>query len=71
MTDLFAPSFMRPVVPDPGLFEQHGGPANGGFAGTGTTTSWSGAARTRVISAKTVLDVRGGLNYYKNITSTQ
>ena len=25
---------------------------------------------TRVISAKTVLDVRGGLNYYRNVTST-
>ena len=30
---------MRPVVFDPGLFGQYGGPANGGFAGTGTNTS--------------------------------
>jgi len=68
----FRLSFMRPVVFDPGSFEQYGGPANGGFAGTGTNTSWSGAGTwTRVISAKTVLDVRGGLNYYKNVTSTQ
>ena len=68
----FRLSFMRPVVFDPGLFEEYGGPANGGFAGTGTNTSWSGAGTwTRVISAKTVLDVRGGLNYYKNVTSTQ
>ena len=36
-------SFMRPVVFDPGLFGQYGGPANGGFAGTGTNTSYSTA----------------------------
>jgi hypothetical protein len=65
-------SFMRPVVFDPGLFGQYGGPANGGFAGTGTNTSYSTAATwTRVFSKSTVLDVRGGLNYYRNITSTQ
>ncbi|MEO6235429.1 MAG: carboxypeptidase-like regulatory domain-containing protein, partial [Vicinamibacterales bacterium] len=37
-------SFMRPVLFDPGLFGQYGGPANGGFAGTGTNTSYSTAA---------------------------
>jgi hypothetical protein len=64
-------SFMRPVVFDPGLFGEFGGPANGGFAGTGTNTSSSTAVTwTRVFSAKTVLDVRGGLNYYHNVTST-
>ena len=64
-------SFMRPVVFDPGLFGQYGGPANGGFAGTGTNKSFSTAATwTRVVSKSTVLDVRGGLNYYRNITST-
>ncbi len=64
-------SFMRPVVFDPAVFGQYGGPANGGFAGTGTNTSTSTAITwTRVISAKTVLDVRGGLNYYHNVTST-
>ncbi len=64
-------SFMRPVVFDPGLFGQYGGPANGGFAGTGTNTSSSTAVTwTRVFTAKTVLDVRGGLNYYHNVTST-
>src|SRR5262249_13002764 len=36
-------SFMRPVVFDPGVFGQYGGPANGGFAGTGTNTSYSTA----------------------------
>ena len=51
---------------------QYGGFANGGFAGTGTNTSYSSAATwTRVFSAKTVLDVRGGLNYYHNVTTTE
>ena len=36
-------SFMRPVVFDPGAFGEYGGPANGGFAGTGTNTSYSSA----------------------------
>ncbi|HVD94193.1 MAG TPA: TonB-dependent receptor [Vicinamibacterales bacterium] len=64
-------SFMRPVVFDPGLFGQFGGPANGGFAGRGTNNSASTAATwTRVFSKSTLLDVRGGLNYYRNITST-
>jgi hypothetical protein len=64
-------SFMRPVVFDPALFGQYGGPANGGFAGTGTNTSYSSAGTwTRVFNAKTVLDVRAGLNYYHNVTST-
>ncbi len=49
----FRLSFMRPVVFDPGLFGEYGGPANGGFAGTGTNTSWSGAGTwTRVFSAQ-------------------
>lgn len=64
-------SFMRPVVFDPGLYDQYGGPANTGFAGTGTNTSYSSAVTwTRVINASTVLDLRGGLNYYHNITTT-
>jgi hypothetical protein len=64
-------SFMRPVVFDPGLFGQYGGAANGGFAGTGTNTSTSNAMNwTHVFSPSTLLDVRGGLNYYHNVTST-
>jgi hypothetical protein len=64
-------SFMRPVVFDPGLFGQYGGPANGGFAGTGTNTAYSTAGTwTRVFSKSTVLDVRGGVNYYRNTTVT-
>ena len=65
-------SFMRPVVFDPGLYGKYGGPANGGFAGTGTNTSVSTAVNwTRVFSAQTVLDVRGGVNYYHNVTTTE
>ena len=64
-------NFMRPVVFDPGLHGQYGGPANGGFAGEGTNNSSSTAATwTRVFSAKTVMDIRGGLNYYHNVTTT-
>ncbi|MEP6914316.1 MAG: TonB-dependent receptor [Acidobacteriota bacterium] len=65
-------SFMRPVVFDPGLFGIYGGAANGGFAGTGTNPSYSTAANwTRVFNATTVLDLRGGLNYYHNVTDSQ
>jgi hypothetical protein len=65
-------SFMRPVVYDPGVFGIYGGPANGGFAGTGTNTSTSTAATwTRVFSNRTVLDVRGGLNYYHNVATNE
>jgi len=64
-------SFMRPVVFDDGVYGIYGGPANGGFAGTGTNNSSSSAVTwTRVFSAKTVMDVRGGLNYYRNVTAT-
>src|SRR5687767_10181632 len=64
-------NFMRPVVFDDGLYGIYGGPANGGFAGTGTNNSASTAITwTRVFSAKTVMDVRGGLNYYRNVTET-
>ncbi len=65
-------SFMRPVVFDPGLYGIYGGPANSGFAGTGTNNSSSTAVTwTRVYSSKTVIDVRGGLNYYHNVTDTE
>ena len=61
-------SFMRPVVYDPGPFGLYGGPANDGFAGTGTNKSVSTAGTwTRAFSSSTLLDVRGGLNYYHNI----
>lgn len=65
-------SFQRPVVFDPGNYGIYGGPANGGFGGTGTNKAWSSAAHwTRVFSSSTVLDVRGGLNYYHNTALSQ
>ncbi len=65
-------SFQRPVVFDPGLFGEYGGSANGGFAGSGTNTSVSTAANwTRVFSNTMVMDVRGGVSYYHNVTATQ
>jgi hypothetical protein len=68
----FRMSYMRPVVYDPGLYLIYGGPANDGFAGTGTNKSTSTAATwTRVFSNRTVLDVRGGLNYYHNIAEAE
>ena len=63
---------MRPVVFDPGPFGEFGGPANDGFAGTGTNKSFSTAGNwTRVFSNTTVMDVRGGVNYYHNIAISQ
>lgn len=65
-------SFMRPVVFDPGAFGEYGGPANDGFAGTGTNKSISTAMTwTRTLANATLLDVRGGLNYYHNIALSQ
>jgi Carboxypeptidase regulatory-like domain len=65
-------SFQRPVVFDPGLFGQYGGAANGGFAGTGTNTSISTAANwTHVFNTTMVMDVRGGVSYYHNVTATE
>ncbi len=65
-------SFQRPVVFDPGPFGDVGGPANDGFAGTGTNKSFSTAGNwTRVFSNTMVMDVRGGLNYYHNIAVSQ
>jgi Carboxypeptidase regulatory-like domain len=65
-------SFMRPVVFDPGAFGEYGGPANDGFAGTGTNKSISTAVTwTRTFTNTLLLDVRGGLNYYHNIALAQ
>ena len=65
-------SFQRPVVFDPGPYNEYGGPANDGFAGTGTNKSFSTAANwTRVFSSTLVMDMRGGVNYYHNIAMAQ
>ena len=65
-------SFQRPVVFDPGPFGEFGGPANDGFAGTGTNKSVSTAGNwTRVFDSTLVMDVRGGVNYYHNVALSQ
>jgi hypothetical protein len=65
-------SFQRPVVFDPGPYNEFGGPANDGFAGTGTNKSFSTAANwTRVFSSTMVMDLRGGVNYYHNIALSE
>ena len=65
-------SFQRPVVFDPGPYNEYGGPANDGFAGTGTNTSISTAGNwTRVFDSTLVMDVRGGVNYYHNVALSQ
>jgi len=65
-------SFQRPVVFDPGPYGEFGGPANDGFAGTGTNKSISTAGNwTKVFSASMVMDVRGGVSYYHNIAISQ
>ena len=69
----FRLSFMRPVVFDPGPVRRIRRPGERRLRRPPAPTP-AGAvrARGRVSSAaKTVLDVRGGLNYYKNVTSTQ
>ena len=65
-------SFQRPVVFDPGPYGIAGGPANDGFAGTGTNRSVSTASTwTRVFSSTLLMDVRGGLNYYHNVAQSE
>lgn len=65
-------SFQRPVVFDPGPYGEYGGPANDGFAGTGTNKALSSAVNwTRVFSSTLVMDVRGGPSYYHNVALSQ
>ncbi len=64
--------FQRPVVYDPGIYGTAGGPANGGFAGTGTNKTISTAANwTRIFSSTLIMDVRGGMSYYHNIADSE
>lgn len=72
-SDQFSPrfSFMRPVVFDPSPYGDVGGPANGGFAGTGTNdTIVSGLNWTRTWSNSLVMEVRGGFTWYHNVTNS-
>ncbi len=62
----------RPVVFDPGPYGIVGGPANDGFAGTGTNDMYSTAANwTRVFSSTLIMEVRGGMSYYHNVATAQ
>jgi outer membrane receptor protein involved in Fe transport len=65
-------SYQRPKVFDPGPYGEYGGPANDGFAGTGTNDTYSSAANwTRIFSPTFIMDVRGGLSYYHNVAIAQ
>ncbi len=65
-------SWQRPEVFDPGLFGIYGGPANGGFGGTGTNNTVSTAANwTRIFSPSLIMDVRGGMSYYHNVADSE
>jgi hypothetical protein len=65
----FRYSYQRPKLNDPALasYGLSGGPANGGFAGTGVTTTHSaGLNYTWVVSPTLITDLRVGLSRYRN-----
>ena len=65
-------SFQRPVVFDPGQYGIYGGPANGGFGGTGVDNTYSsGGNWNRVFSNTMVMEVRVGYTYYHNTADPQ
>jgi hypothetical protein len=65
-------SYQRPVIFDPGSFGIYGGPANGGFAGSGTQDVYSTQGTwTHTFDPRLILDVRFGVNYYHNVAISQ
>jgi hypothetical protein len=65
-------SFQRPEIFDPSTFGAYGGPANGGFGGTGTQNTYSGALTwTRTLSQSLVMEWRAGLSKYHNTALSQ
>jgi hypothetical protein len=66
-------SYSRPVVIDPSPYAGNiGGPANGGFAGTGTNdTVVTGLNWTRTWTNSLVMEVRGGLTWYHNVAASE
>jgi hypothetical protein len=72
--DQFSPrfSFMRPTVLDPSPYgDDVGGPANGGFAGDGSNTTFvTGLNWTRTWTNTLVMEVRGGLTKYSNVANS-
>ncbi len=60
-------SYQKPEIFDPGLYGIYGGPANGGFAGTGSVTTQSGGANyTHVFNSRLITEVRFGFSRYRN-----
>jgi hypothetical protein len=60
-------SFQRPKITDPPQYGAPGGPANGGFGGTGITkTQTAGLNLTRVFSPTFIGELRIGLMRYRN-----
>jgi hypothetical protein len=65
-------SFQRPEIFDPGTFGVYGGPANGGFAGSGYQNTYSGALTwTRTLSPSLIMEWRAGLSKYHNKVAAQ
>lgn len=66
-------SYQRPKLVDPPLagYGMAGGPANGGFAGPGVTTTQTGAVNyTWVLSPTLITDIRAGISRYRNDAQT-
>lgn len=60
-------SFQQPTITDPPLYGAAGGPANGGFGGTGVTkTQAAGLNATRVLSPTLITELRVGIMRYRN-----
>lgn len=65
-------SFQRPELEDPGSFGVYGGPANGGFAGSGHQNTYGTALNyTRTMNASLLFEARAGFSYYRNEALTQ
>ncbi len=65
-------SYQRPEIFDPGTFGEYGGPANGGFAGSGSQNTYSGALTwTRTLSQSLIMEWRAGLSKYHNQALSQ
>ncbi len=60
-------SYQRPEILDPGTYGEYGGPANGGFAGSGYQNTYSTALTwTRTLSQSVIMEWRAGFSKYRN-----
>ncbi|MGE0129159.1 MAG: carboxypeptidase regulatory-like domain-containing protein [Blastocatellales bacterium] len=65
-------SYQQPKLFDPGAYGIYGGPAGGGFAGTGTQDVISSAINyTRTFNPQLILEARFGVSWYHNVAVTQ